>query len=275
MKPLTFYIVFHKNIFESNTADFTADERADMFCWVGVNEKVLKVVPAGFLIGAGRVPILYEYDMRNYTPLYQMSNFYQNSVFFHLYENQELLTSKYVGFGQYDMSYDAVAFRKMYDDISGDNGEKLFPAFLYEFKCLFNYMNPHQWEQFFVKPYNEFHGTRHTLESLGRLPLFLMHTFVMPTWYFLHMMRFVKHLLPTTLMSLNWETTHLAGTLERVFALCMSAAIIEGKFKAVIPLTGCNHMEQQRTADALRGIADGSAAASAAASPTPAPTPTA
>ena len=263
MKPLTFYIVFHKNLFESNTAGFTAEERAEMLCWVGVNEKVLKVVPEGFLLGVERSPIIYEYEMRNYSPLYQMSNFYQNSVFFHLYENQHLLTSKYVGFGQYDMSFDAEAFRKMYGDISGDNADKLFPAFLYEFKCLYNYMNAKEWQEFFIKPYNEFHGTQHTLESLARLPLFLMHTFVMPTWYFLHMMRFVKHLLPMTLRSLNWDTRHLAGTLERVFALCMSAAIIEGKFKNVIPLTGCNHMEGQRTADALRGIASASAPAAA------------
>jgi hypothetical protein len=261
MKPLTFYIVFHKNLFESNTAGFTDAEKAEMLCWVGVNEKVLKEVPAWLTVTGA--PILYEYEMRNYSPLYQMSNFYQNSVFFHLYENQHLLTSKYIGFGQYDMSYDVAEFRKMYKDIDGDNGDKLFPAFLFGFEHLFGVLDEHGWEQFFIKPYNEFYGTRHTLESLGRLPLFLMHTFVMPTWYFLHMMRFVKHLLPTTLSSLNWDTRHLAGTLERVFALCMSAAVIEGKFKAVIPLKGCNHDTGQRVADTMRGIAAGPASGTA------------
>jgi len=254
MKPLTFYIVFHKNLFEVNTAGFTDSEKKNVFCWVGVNEKVSKEIPTGLV----QMPILYEYEMTNYTPLYQMSNFYQNSVFFHLYENQHLLKSKYVGFGQYDMSYSAESFRQMYSLIENDNADKLFPAFVYSFEHLFNLLQSAEWNEFFIKPYNEFHGTQHTLESLSTVPLFLMHTFIMPTWYFIHMMRFVKHLLPTTLKSLNWETRHLAGTLERVFALCLSAAVIEGKFKSVIKLEGCNHNQEQHAGDIMRGIAAGS-----------------
>jgi len=93
----------------------------------------------------------------------------------------------------------------------------------------------------------------HTLESLSKVPLALLHTFIMPTWFFLHIMPFVENLTPEILRVLNWETRHLAGTLERVFALCISCGIIEGKLN-LFHLSGFQHIENQHSEDKLRGI---------------------
>jgi hypothetical protein len=68
------------------------------------------------------------------------------------------------------------------------------------------------------------------------------------------MMRFIDKNMNTILKSLGWNTQHLAGTLERVFALCISCAILEGKLRRVIPLKGFVNKGDQRLDDAFRGI---------------------
>ena len=250
MKPLTFYIVFHKIVFEENTKDFTDSEKKEMLCWIAVNEKIPKSIP-DFV-----EPLLYEYKMAKYNPLYQMNNFYQNSVFFHLYHNQHLIDSEYIGFSQYDISHKADPFRKIFEIIKND-ASLIFPGFIYPFECLYCVLSPDEWKKSFVEPYNTFYGTSHTLENLQQLPLCLFHTFIMPTWYFKHMMEFVEHILPTTLKYLNWDTRHLAGTLERVIALSISCAILEGVIRP-LPLEGCVNNINQHTGDEMRGIPKGS-----------------
>jgi hypothetical protein len=256
MKPLIFYTIFHKNIFEENTIDFTKEEKQEMFCWIGVNEKIPKYIPESLK----SYNIIYEYEMSVYSPLYQMCHFYQNSVFFHLYKNQYLLKSKYVGFGQYDMTYNAASFRKIYEIIQNDtnNADILFPAFIYVFEHLFGGLKEEWWIEYFLEPYNEFYGTTHTLEKLRQIPLFLYHTFIIPTWYFIHIMRFIENTLPNILKGLNWKTYGFAGTMERIFSLCLSCGLLEGKLKNVYPIEGITHNLDQHTGDIERGISPGS-----------------
>jgi hypothetical protein len=72
------------------------------------------------------------------------------------------------------------------------------------------------------------------------------------------MMPFVENLMPRILKTLQWETRHLAGTLERIFALCISCGIIEGKFREILQLHGFQHVDQQHSEDSLRNIKQGS-----------------
>jgi hypothetical protein len=252
MKPVTFFIVFHDNVFRENTSDFTEGELREFFKWVAVNEKVPKDFPTWIPI------LLKEWTMKKHSPLFQMLNFYQNSVFYHLAWNKEHIDSKYIGFGQYDMKIDAQEFRQVYNVISlvEDKADKVFAPFLYDFDALYSSpISQNGWVSSFLYPYNEFFGTNHTLESVSKLPLALLHTFIMPTWFFLHIMPFVENLTPIILRELNWETRHLAGTLERVFALCISCGILEGKLK-LISLTGFQHIEDQHSEDLLRGLSN-------------------
>jgi hypothetical protein len=150
-------------------------------------------------------------------------------------------------------------FRQMYKSISDDNADKVFTPFRYNFDALyFSPIDRWEWNTLFIEPYNEFFKMNHTLEKLSKLPLALLHTFIMPTWFFLHIMPFVESLTPEILRTLNWETRHLAGSLERIFALCISCGILEGKLKNLIPLDGFQHIEAQHSEDQLRGIKQGS-----------------
>jgi hypothetical protein len=249
MKPLSFFIVFHDNVFQENTSEFTKDELKEFFTWVAVNEKIRKgecmFIPN----------LLVEWKMPIHSPLFQMLNFYQNSVFYHLAWNKDLIQGRYIGFGQYDMKMSAPEFRQVYKIISNDTADKVFAPFLYDFNALYSSpLDKDKWSSCFISPYNKFFGMNHTLEKLSTLPLALLHTFIMPTWFFLHIMKFVENLTPEILRALNWETRHLAGTLERVFALCISCGILEGKIRSLVQLSGFQHVEAQHSEDKLRGI---------------------
>ena len=248
MKPLSFFIVYHDRVFRENTSGFTEGELKEFFKWVAVNEKVSKEFPTW-------IPILFkEWEMNVHSPFYQMLNFYQNSVFYHLAWNKELIDAKYIGFGQYDMKINAPEFREMYKLIQYDLSEKVVAPFLYDFQALLcSPISMDGWISLFLNPYNKFFETTHTMDSISKLPLALLHTFIMPTWFFLKIMPFVEKLTPEILRVLGWETRHLAGTLERIFALCISCGILEGSLN-LIPLNGFQHIEDQHSEDKLRGI---------------------
>jgi hypothetical protein len=252
MKPLTFFIIFHEKVFEENTSGFSPSE-LEMFKWVAVNEKIHKEFPEWI----PKNSLLKEYEMKIHSPLYQMLHFYQNSVFFHLYWNKELIDSKYIGFGQYDMSFDVDSFRDILSIIEQDTADKIIPVFLYHFEAIFIKEKLGEWEELFLKPYNSFYRMNHTFKSIEHLPISLMHTFIMPTWFFLHIMPFVESILPNLLKILNWNIRHIGGTFERVFALCISFGIIEGKFSKLIQLKGVKHVVSQHSSDSIRDIKEG------------------
>jgi len=247
------YIIYHKSLYRENTADFTVDELRKHFVWVAVNEKI----PKDAVNWIPESSHIQEYKLPVFSPLLQMTNFYQNSVFFHLYWNRSMITSKYIGFGQYDMSFSAKSFREVEAKLRDDTADKILGAFPYDFRTVLDILSPAQWTEHFVAPYNKYYNMNHTLANIERTPIFLMHTFIMPTWFFIHMMGFVESVYPSILKALQWDTRHLAGTLERVLGLCIAFGIHEGKFAQIHQLEGIQHIDSQHTGDALRGILPG------------------
>lgn len=258
MSAINIFIIYHKNVYQENTQGFSDAEIREIFRWVSVNEAIPK-------INDGWIPpecLLRESAMTVYNPLLQMSNFYQNSVFFHLYWNRDLLKSKYVGFAQYDMGVDSATVREIVALTDLDDSS-VFGAYLFEFGALFDVLDSDAWAECFIKPYNDYYNTKHRLTDVSDLPLLLFHTFILPKWFFIHMMGFVDKMYVGVLRQLGWNTRHLAGTLERVFALCIAFGIREQKFRNVVVWSGVTHKESQHTGDSLRGISAGLEAATA------------
>jgi hypothetical protein len=249
---LSLFIVFHKILFEKNTEEFTDEERKKWFRWYAVNEAIPKKIPDWIPEGN----LIEEYKLRKYEPLLQMSHSYQNSTFFHLYWNQELLKEKYIGFGQYDMGIKPEGLRNAIR-LMEERNDMCFMMFVFDFPKIFSTFPPDMFDKFVVQPYNSFYGTKHKIEEIALVPLPLLHTFIVPKWYFLHLMRFIEHNNTNILRMLNWDTRHYAGTMERIFAICIGFAIIEKKFSDVMLLCGFTNNETQRCADSLRGLQAG------------------
>lgn len=245
-RQLTIYVVFHKDLFASNTAAFLKHERNNLFVWIGVNADVPKLIPPSMMDS----PIVYEYKMPRYNPMYQKNNFYQNSVFFHLYKNPMYLQSKFVGFAQYDMRFSRTSIPTLTDDC-------VYGYFPYKIEDVWNYYPYSFWTDCFLDTYNKYYTTTHTFEDLARYPIFLYHTFIIPTHFFLHMMPFIEHSTDVILNSLNNETRHIAGTLERVFGLCIACGLAEGRLKGYAIQRGISHISEQHTDDPVRGIVRG------------------
>ena len=70
-------------------------------------------------------------------------------------------------------------------------------------------------------------------------------------------MTFVEHSANVLLSALNKQTRHLAGSLERVFGLCIACGLVEGRLKGYTIQKGVSHISEQHTDDAFRGILQG------------------
>ena len=249
---MEFFIVFHLDLFYFNYTTFTDEEKRRMLRWVSVNEAIPKEIPSW-------IPpecLLKEYTLPKYDPLMQMCNYYQNSFFFHLNRNRAYAKKEYTGFGQYDMILPADSFRQA-EDIIKKGVPTLFFMYPYPFEALYsNPLNETEWREL-VDLYNTYADTAHTFENVKKVPLFLCHTFILPTNLFFECMDFVEHSVPFCLRKLGWNTRHLAGTFERVIALSLSFKILEGKIKNLIHLQGVEHVAAQHTADELRGLKAG------------------
>jgi hypothetical protein len=250
--PLTFYIIFHKLLFARNTEEFTQEEIQSWFRWYAANEEIPKEIPDWL----PKECLIEEYKLRKYDPEQQRNKSYQNSCFFHLYWNKDLIKSKYVGFGQYDISIMAEPIRNCLI-LTKEKDNYCFIMFPYHIFHLFNPIPPEVWEKHFVKHYNTYYNTNHTLKEIAQLPLALLHTFILPTPFFLDMMKFVESIHAHIWQMILYNKLIYAGTMERVFALCINFALINKKFDNIFYVKGFDHNNSQNTGDAYRGIKKG------------------
>jgi hypothetical protein len=254
MKLLNFNIVFHKNLYKSNTDGFTPDELRAWFTFVAVNEQIVKR-DYEWLKDQN---VIAEYELDHYNPAYQMLHYQQNSVFFHFAKIRH--NTRYIGFGQYDMSIHAPGFRECVA-LLNQPCDRVIAFYAYSLTDTLRYSvwDVRQWQEIFFDSYRDFYGIAHTLDSLQDMPVALLHTFIMPTWLYLHMMPFVEQLMPKILQGLRFDTRHLAGTLERVFAFCINCFVLEHKVKELCFVKCMEHVEAQHTGDPVRNIAAGAA----------------
>jgi hypothetical protein len=87
------------------------------------------------------------------------------------------------------------------------------------------------------------------------MPLALFHTFVIPKSNYCRMMHFTKKVLPNIVTFLNKDNRHMAGTLERLFALFLNLEILTGNMKDFKWISGLVHDDVGlRLRDDFRGV---------------------
>lgn len=243
MAGLLLYVVCHRTTYPSNHSDFTAAEaEAAGLRWYVVNEPLQ---PKRILCPPGcRVD---EWTLPAHDPFMQLNHFYNNSALWHVFRNPGLRTREFVGFAQYDMT---IPKRSLQTFLEASHGPRRVGVTCpMPFECLFHNPLPAQFWDALVQEVQP--GT--TLCDLSGASLPLMHGFVLPAPAFVEMMSFADARLHGVVRALAHDTRHLAGTLERVFALWIVAKARAGVLGPVMVLPGFEHdQETQRLPDEFR-----------------------
>jgi hypothetical protein len=208
-ETLTFYVIFHQKNFPENIPDINC------FVYLGANERVQKEIHPDT-----KHPIVYEYDTPSYNPIYQMLNFCDNSVIL----NIQPPPTHFIGICQYDMNINKENMILAMNSLNEPNSMVGF--YDYHVETILDVLNEDDYNSM-LDIYNAKFNTSHTIESLSDTPLFLLNTFIIPSYFFLHLQSTLKLLLPTVFKLLKYDMRHIAGTLERVNALIIACAIKE------------------------------------------------
>lgn len=241
---LSLYIVCHRVTCPENHADFTEEEATEEgLVWYVVNEalpeKSIQCFPSR------RVN---EWELAVHDPFMQLNHFYNNSALWHVFRNPLLRRTAFVGFAQYDMAIPKRALRAFAGVPGATRVGIMFP---YPFCALWENPLPREYWEGVVREAQPGVG----LGDLSECALPLMHGFILPTPAFMEMMAFADCALAGVVRALGHDTRHLAGTLERLFALWIAAKVHAGRLGPMVTLEGCAHnQETQRLPDAFREL---------------------
>lgn len=249
---LSMFVVFHDTVYAPNTAAFTADEVRACFTWAAVNEKIPKTVPDCI----PRDLIVEEWALSDHDPTYQMLNYNENSFILHAFHNRsDLLRGiQHVGFSQYDHEFT----REFMDVVHATANDAslavgFFPSRIDDIVFV---ERPGKitadWMTLFFSEYNAYHGTALSVDDLRDIPICLLNTYVVPTWFFADMVRFVKTLFPKFLRALQWNPRHFGGSLERAFGLTIACAAAEKKINLMLAVGAILNRTDQRFYDPFR-----------------------
>jgi hypothetical protein len=242
-------IIGHSKFYEATVEGISKEDLKQHVKFVCVNEKLPKVVPAEFPTEC----IMNEWDIPNYEAYYQANYFYQNSFFFNLMNVIDTMGLDQVGFAQYDMIFTPEILDHIKETCVDPKAAVGFYPFSIE--ALFDVLQPDLW-QFVIQQYSNFFDVAVTdVSRLDTMKLALFHTFVIPVETYKRMMAFTKSILQSAIAFLGNDATHVAGTLERVFALFLNLEIINGNMKEFKWVDGLVHDDVNlRLPDQFRGI---------------------
>jgi hypothetical protein len=225
---LSYFVLFHKSL-PYNTHIFSQEEQKS-FVYCAINETISKHVP-----NWASSQLLIEWEKLSfYNPLYQMNRMSYCSVFFHLARQPDLISTPYIGFGQYDQKMDPVTYRDALTLIN-KTPNALCGAFPLTGKKICEYITVQGWDSLVIQPLNKLYPhTPITFEDLVSKPVFGMNTFILPKTIFLDMMQFVETMVfKTLLMMTKYDTTHVSTCMSYVFGLYLAYCIHQGTFSDV------------------------------------------
>ena len=242
-------IVGHQKFYAKTVEGISDDDLKKYVRFVCVNEDLPKDIPAEY----PKECVVNEWDIPDYESYYQKNNYYQNSVFFNLMNVIDTLNLDHIGFAQYDMVFTPEIFDQIKEKCKDPKAVVGF--YPYPIEPLFEILQPGVW-QFIIQKYSNFFDIAvDDVEKLDTMKLALFHTFVIPVENYKRMMCFTKDILKNVVAFLGNNTRHMAGTLERVFALFLNLEIITGNMPEFEWIDGLVHDDVNlRLADAFRGL---------------------
>lgn len=232
MPSVRVYVVCHKTSYPEN-----ADAADDRFRWYVVNAEVPDKT-----IRAPESARINEWDLPRYEAGLQAAGCREASALFHALANDQLRDADFIGFAQYDMRVPSAALDAFEAAVlSAEPGSpaKVGVGFPRPWDDVVRYgaLPPLFWRELlglFLPP---------GVPPPAEVPLFS--TFVLPKEAFVEMMTAVNIIAPDIHTAIGDDTTHIAGTLERVFGIWIAANVAAGRLDAVV-LPGLVHDQTQR-----------------------------
>ncbi len=221
------YIVCHKTSYAH-----LADAADDRLRWYVVNEAIPDKT-----IHAPPASVVREWDLPCHEPGLQAAGAREASAIFHALANPaELLDADYVGFAQYDMAVPSAAL-DAFEAAAAADPAVVGVGFARPWSELLSAsaLPASFWDELLAA----FGATRRPAE----VPLF--GAFVLPRAKLVEMAARVNAIAPDLHAVLGFDTTHLAGTLERVFGAWIAVEIQAGRLTPV-PLPGLAHDQSLR-----------------------------
>ena len=207
------FVVFHEKIFDECYKDIPQEILDKYFTFVAVNPNITKTYTEG------KYNVINEWELPQYNPEFQEKGYKENSVIYHVIANNLHSNYNYIGFFQYDMTFDV----SMVDTIL--NEIELQPTCFYLEAHNYDYCAKETWNEppvmaYLTSHYQTFHGKKFSYNCNDIYPLF--NSYVIPRKTYEKIMKWVYELYPRiAAIVVQKHFGHVAGLYERVMAFAV------------------------------------------------------
>jgi hypothetical protein len=177
------FIVFHKNIFDDCYKKIPQEVLNTYFTFYAVNEKIPKNYTKN------KYKIINEWELKIYDASFQERGYNENSAIYHIYANKLHKKYKYIGFFQYDMTFNdnIIEFLKIH--IQDKPVYFPFKAFNYYF-CDDNFWCAPLVTNFIINDYENYFNRKFSTKEI--YPLY--NSYVLPIETYEKIMKWVTQL---------------------------------------------------------------------------------
>jgi len=225
-----FYVIFHKILYEECYEKVSKENLK----FIGVNSKIKKTIPESL-----KPQVILERELPYYNPLWQHSNFCEDSVFLHVIKNHQWLLDiyDYIGFFQYDMIMNQTLIDCFENNIDPKNVFYIYKE--NSFRHLNQTIGLEGWN-IILKIYNIVYKKDFKMETIILNDIPLYHTFIFHKDIFIKMMNFFEICIPQMFEMLGCETKHLPYHFERCHGIFLLLEHIQGNIN-FIKMSGVIH----------------------------------
>lgn len=183
MTDIQIFIVFHKYIFDECYKNIPDDILYKYFTFVAVNKNIEKSYTKN------KYKIINEWELPIYDNKFQERGYNENSVLYHIYINNIHKDYKYIGFFQYDMTFNDNIIEYFNKNVS------LTPAIFTISKHNFKFCSYDTWNEpntlnYIIKDYEKFYNKLFT--KMYQYPLY--NSYIIPIEKYENVMKWVIQL---------------------------------------------------------------------------------
>ena len=210
---LQLFVVFHEKIFDECYKDIPQDILDKYFTFVAVNPKIKKIY------NKEKYNVINEWELPEYNSQFQEKGYKENSAIYHVLANNLHKKYIYIGFFQYDMTFNSSIIDTILTEI--DNQPTCFYLSAHNYKyCGIETWNEPPVMAYLTSHYSFFHGKDFSYSDQDIYPLF--NSYVIPVKTYEKIMKWVSELYSRiAAIVVQKHFGHIAGLYERIMAFAI------------------------------------------------------